>query len=330
MSVDRSAWIETLHQALRTLAPETVLRTWRRFGAVLSIAMLALAAAQWRDPSPHEVRMVTVDRGTHLEVLDWGGSGRPVLFVGCYLTAHVYDNIAPKLTDGFHVYAVTRRGVGASDHPPTGYDPQRRADDIFEVITTLGMQKPILIGNSCGGAILHVLGAQRPDRIGGLMYLDAAEDPTLQLSDYNSPPLDMTQLPQRVQRDPLSVPLPEAETRQLERWPLDPVIRKAITQSNNVRPDYAHIAVPALVIFRTRTWDDVVAEFPPKSDEERKALVQGYASAAAMLSRWERDVRQMPAVGIVELPGASLYMFLSNEADIIRELRGFAASLPGR
>jgi len=36
----------------------------------------------------------------------------------------------------------------------------------------------------------------------------------------------------------------------------------------------------------------------------------------------------VPAAKIVELPGASLYMFISNEADVIRELRGFAASLP--
>jgi hypothetical protein len=33
---------------------------------------------------------------------------------------------------------------------------------------------------------------------------------------------------------------------------------------------------------------------------------------------------------IVELPGANLHMFLSNEADIIRELRAFASSLPAR
>jgi len=91
-----------------------------------------------RDPSPHHVRFVTVDSSVRLEVLDWGGAGRPILFVGCYLTAHVYDEIGPKLTDQFRVYAVTRRGVGASDRPATGYDPQRRADDILEVIDSLG------------------------------------------------------------------------------------------------------------------------------------------------------------------------------------------------
>ena len=129
---------------------------------LLIVGLYVLAGqsgAAWRDPSPHQVRFVTVDSSVRLEVLDWDGTGRPVLFVGCYLTGHVYDDIAPKLTGQFHVYAVTRRGVGASDHPATGYDPQRRAEDILEVMSAVGMQKPILIGNSCGGDILHTLGA---------------------------------------------------------------------------------------------------------------------------------------------------------------------------
>lgn len=116
--------------------------------------LAAQVGTAWRDPSPHTVRFVTVDSSVRLEVLDWGGVGRPVLFVGCYLTGHVYDDIAPRLVDQFRVYAVTRRGVGGSDRPTTGYDPQRRADDILEVIRTIGMPKPILIGHSCGGAIL--------------------------------------------------------------------------------------------------------------------------------------------------------------------------------
>jgi hypothetical protein len=53
---------------------------------------------------------VTVGGNVRLEVLDWGGNGRPVLFIGGYLTDHAHDAIAPKLTDRFHVYALTRDG----------------------------------------------------------------------------------------------------------------------------------------------------------------------------------------------------------------------------
>ena len=304
---------------------------WLVIGLCLLASRNTLAgqtAATWRYPSPHQVRFVAVDASIRLEVLDWGGDGRPVLFVGCYLTAHVYDDIAPKLTDQFHVYAVTRRGVGASDRSPTGYGPQRRAADILEVIGSVGMQKPILIGNSCGGDILHTLGAEHPDRLGGLVYLDAAEDPTLTSSDYDAPPVDRKHLPARVSK-PAQVKFPEAETRHQTERPLDEAIRKAIVEDKRVRPDYARIRVPVLAIYRTTTRDQALKEYPPKNDQEGAAFEQAYAGARARLKKWQADLLAgVPNARIVELPGANLYMFLSNEADIMRELRAFAATLP--
>ena len=300
--------------------------------AVVTLIAVATGAGQWRDPSPHETRFITVDSAVRLEVLDWGGAGRPVLFVGCYLTAHVYDNIAPKLTDRFHVYAVTRRGVGASDHPPAGYDPQRRADDILEVITALKLEQPILVGNSCGGDILHTLGARNPDRIGGLMYLDGAEDPTLTPADYDLPPVDMKNLPPRVRQSSTRDPLvfPEADVRQREQHPLDPAIRRAIVEDNRVKPDYARIRVPVVALYRAVTLEQTQREYPGRNDAERAAVRQGHLARRAILTRWQRDLLTgVPGAKIVELPNANLYMFLSNEADVIRELRAFAATLPG-
>ena len=289
--------------------------------------LAAQSDAPWHDPSPHQVRFVTVDSSVRLEVLDWGGTERPILFVGCYLTGHVYDGIAPKLTDNFHVYAVTRRGVGASDRPATGYDPQRRAADIFEVIDSVGMRKPILIGNSCGGDILHTLGAQHPDRLGGLVYIDAAEDPTLTMADYDLPTVDRTLLPAFVGPS-VPVTFPEAERRQMAERPLDPAIRRAIVDDNKVRPDYARIRVPVLAIYRTATLEQTLKERPPKNEQERTALIQAYPGFRAILSKWQRDLLAgVPTARIVELPGANLYMFLSNEADVLREVRAFAATL---
>jgi len=55
-------------------------------------------------------------------------------------------------------------------------------------------------------------------------------------------------------------------------------------------------------------------------------LRQQQAAERAMVSRWERDLLAgVPAARIVELAGANLYMFLSNEADVLREVRTFAS-----
>jgi pimeloyl-ACP methyl ester carboxylesterase len=299
---------------------------WTAF-VTAALTLITGQGVAWRDPSPHQVRFVTVDEGVRVEVLDWGGEGRPILFIGCYLTGHVYDGIAPKLTDRFHVYALTRRGIGASDHPQNGYDPVRRAADALDVIHAMHMEKPILVGNSCGGDILHALGAQHSEAVGGLLYLDAAEDPTLKLSDYPLVTVDQAHMPKSVRSGP-KVGLPETETRQLAEHPLDPVIRKAIVEDNKVRPDYAHIRVPVVAVYRTKTLEQALQEFAPRNEEERAALLQAYVAGRGMLEKWESDLRAgVPDARIVELPGASLYMFLSNEADIIREVRTFAVTL---
>lgn len=65
-----------------------------------------------------------------------------------------------------------------------------------------------------------------------------------------------------------------------------------------------------------------------KNDQERAAFHQGFLGARAMLAKWQRDlITGVSAARSVELPGANLYMFLSNEADILREVRNFADSL---
>ena len=51
---------------------------------VVSLAVAAAGAAQappYRDPSPHQIRFVTVDRDVAVEVLDWGGSGQPIVLL---------------------------------------------------------------------------------------------------------------------------------------------------------------------------------------------------------------------------------------------------------
>jgi hypothetical protein len=125
------------------------------------------------------------------------------------------------------------------------------------------------------------------------------------------------------------VAFPEAEQRLLSERPIDPTIRKAIVEDNNVRPPYARIRVPVVAVYRTTTKAQALREYPPQNERERAAFEQGYASLQAMLKRWQRDLLAgVPNAKIVELPGANLYMFLSNQADVLREVRAFAATLP--
>ena len=82
--------------------------------AFLAVSLHSQSLAVWKDPSSHTTRFVTVDKDVRLEVLDWGGSGRPIVpLAGGGNTAHVFDDFAPKFRAHNHVYGITRRGFGA-------------------------------------------------------------------------------------------------------------------------------------------------------------------------------------------------------------------------
>jgi pimeloyl-ACP methyl ester carboxylesterase len=336
-------------------------RIVRALGLALLVTQAVVAqpapqsAPTWRDPSPHQVGWITVDSSVRLEVLDWGGSGPPLVLLGCYLTAHVHDEFAPKLTNQFHVYGITRRGIGASDKPTTGYTVPRSANDVLEVLDSLNLQKSLLVGTSCAGQVMTVFASQHSDRLRGLVYIDGASDPTTPA--YDPPMPDPTTMPRPIkppapdytsfeavrnsrQRDQ-GFSFPEAELRQqfaanpdgsVGRSLMSLEIRRAITVDARIKPDYSRIRVPVLAIYQAQgPFEKVAAAYAIRNEQERAALRQEYAAMRAMYTRWQHDLRAaVPTARIVELPAANPFMFLSNEADVLREIRAFAATLTGQ
>src|SRR5579875_445751 len=122
---------------------------------------------------------VAVEKDVRLEVLDWGGTGRPlVLLSGLGSDAHVYDALAPKLTGHFHVYAVTRRGFGNSSKPAAtvaNYSAERLGEDVLAVLDGLKLSRPVVAGHSIAGEELSWIGSRHPERVAGLVYLDAGD-----------------------------------------------------------------------------------------------------------------------------------------------------------
>ena len=323
-------------------------------GSVLVVG-LGTQAPPWRDPSPHQVQRVTVDSTVQLQVLDWGGSGTPIVLLGCYLSAHMYDEFAPKLTNSFHVYGITRRGIGESDKPASGYTVQQSADDVLDVLDALKVEKTLLVGHSCAGQILTLFATQHPARLHGLVYLDGASDPTMTPADVGQSMPDPKMLPRPIR--PAVTPdntsfealrasqlnsrgwaFPEGELRQqyvanpdgsVGQSTMSSTIRRAITIDARLKPDYSRIRIPVLAIYqRELPFDEVAAMYAISEERQRAALLQEYIATRALYDRWQRDLRAgVPTARIVELPGASLYMFLSNEADVLREIRAFSATL---
>lgn len=299
-------------------------------GVVALSAEVAPRAAQsgGREPdrSPHQVRRVAAEPGVELEVLDWGGTGPPLVLLACYLSTHVYDGFAPQLIDRFHVYGVTRRGIGASSRPVSGYSVPQSVADLNAVFNALSLPRVLLVGHSCAGQVLTLFAAQHADRLRGLVYLDGATDPTVTAADAGTPMPDLATLPRP---SPARPPRGWAFPAGVDQEQLDPVIRKAITIDARMTPDYTRVRVPVLALYQAQPpFADLAGGYLIRTEQEGAALRQEYDATRALYARWQRDLRAgVPTARIIELPGANLFMFLSNEADVLREIRAFATTL---
>jgi pimeloyl-ACP methyl ester carboxylesterase len=84
----------------------------------------------------------------------------------------VFDDFAPKLVASYHVIGITRRGFGASTFSPVDR-VSRFADDVLAVMDTLKLTRAFIAGHSIAGAEVSALGAAHPERIAGLIYIEA-------------------------------------------------------------------------------------------------------------------------------------------------------------
>src|SRR5688572_16500381 len=105
--------------------------------AVSSILRAWPADSSWQDSSSHQSAFLKVNN-VKLHYLDWGGEGQVLLLLhGLGDTAHIFDDLAPRLTQRFRVLGLTRRGHGQSDKPETGYDTATLVDDILQFLDAL-------------------------------------------------------------------------------------------------------------------------------------------------------------------------------------------------
>ena len=325
---------------------------WRLACPVLLASLLdplhSQQADSWADPSSHFVQFVSVDQNVRLEVLDWGGPGRPVvLLAGGGNTAHIYDDFALKLAANYHVYGITRRGFGSSGFSATDDPADRLGDDVVAVMDALKLNRPVLVGHSLAGVELSSVANRHPDRVAGLVYLDAAYSYAFdngkgadvmdmqKLKAPGPPPPDKADLAsfsaftkyyERVN----GFRFPEAEFRQQristpsggvgkqQDFPGGALFMPLLTGARK----YTDIRVPALVIFanphRLGTWLDGT------TDPAVQTAAKSYLSSLdALTERQEKAVKDaVPAARVIALPGAH-HLFLSNEADVIREMRDF-------
>lgn len=301
------------------------------------------ASAPQLDRSPHRARMVQVAPEVSLETLDWGGNGLPLVFLsGLQDVAHGFDDFAPQFTDRHHVVAVTRRGYGASSQPATGYDIQARVADLLAVLDSLRLARVVLVGHSIAGDELTAFAGQYPDRVAGLVYLDAAYDHsglTPILTDVPAPPpMSATDSasPTGVQGYLLRVfgqHIPIGQVTAIGRYDSTGHLRGDVTPppvdsmmlAGCGHPEYARVRAPVLAI--DAVIDSAPQLFPlwPTFDSTTRARARRFSDTLEAWATRERArfTAGIPGGELLELHGANHYVFDSHRAEVVRAMRAF-------
>lgn len=112
----------------------------------------------------HPTRRVASTDGVTLTVHDLGGDGRPVLLAHATgFHGWVWSPVAVHLSDRAHCWSLDFRGHGDSDPPEgRGFEWEGFADDVLAVVDDVGLDRPVGVGHSKGGAALLLAEARRP------------------------------------------------------------------------------------------------------------------------------------------------------------------------
>ena len=121
-------------------------------------------------------RSVRTSDGTYLAVVEFGGSGRPILLLhGLMGRATTWWPIARRLAAHGRVLGLDARGHGRSQ--ATGpWTTVRMAQDAADVLEQAGAGPAVVVGHSMGGLHAMALAAHRPDLVRGLVVEDMGVD----------------------------------------------------------------------------------------------------------------------------------------------------------
>ena len=218
------------------------------------------------------------------------------------------------------MYAITRRGYGASSKPERGYSVPELAEDDWRVIPAIKVTKPVVVGHSMAGSELSFLGQKHSPELGALAYFDANADPMdFPWSNAEFRELTMKSMkgtpgpPQATPADKSSIEAYRAFQKRIGEFPFP---EGEIRNMHEINPDgsLGKYRTPAFV---SRGIDNGSI----RKARENEILFE-------FIHRWEANLKHaVPAAQIVELPGAHYCLFQNEQTDVLREMRAFLQTL---
>ncbi len=103
-----------------------------------------------------------------------GGKGDPVVLLhGWTQTSHAWHKLMPLLAESHTVIAPDMRGFGDSEKPQGGYDGRTVAEDVRQLVQSLGFERFYLVGHDIGVWVAYALAASHPEAVRALTLVES-------------------------------------------------------------------------------------------------------------------------------------------------------------
>ena len=162
---------------------------WRTLAALLIIGIAAFFIFRVPDTDPDEMiakygqapsRMLDLADGRRVHLRDEGPRDAPVIMLlhGSNADLHTWQPWADALKGQYRVIRFDQRGHGLTGPAPDAdYSRDAFVGDVGAVADALGLDRFVLAGNSMGGAIAMGYAIEHPERLDGLVLVDASGAP---------------------------------------------------------------------------------------------------------------------------------------------------------
>lgn len=112
--------------------------------------------------------------GTQLHYVRGGTGPAIILLHGFPEDWYEFRLVMPRLAKTFTVVALDLRGVGESASSETGYEAANLAEDVHQLIVSLGLEQVYVFGHDIGGMVAYAFARRHPRSARGVMILDVA------------------------------------------------------------------------------------------------------------------------------------------------------------
>lgn len=247
--------------------------------------------------------------------------------------------MAPRLSDQFHVVALSLPGFGDSDAPDSAYTLNSAADAVVEALDSLHIEHASFAAHSFGGWILSRMATRYSTRVNRLIYLDAAFD--LRRSDSIAAlrPVQRPSTSRLETRDDVirwlrqnffgmwsSALEAEYRRRSAEEVQRASLLTQIVADAQGGPEEWRSIKAPVLGVCAIAT---VSSEFPWLSPHDSLfAAARSYVEFVrrpfqhAECARFRRTV---PRAQVIELQGHH-YVFVAHQRRVITAIRRFLTS----